>query len=283
MMFALLAIVGCKSTSEDVTLQVEENDKEVIKENVRFMVGGLEVKATSMDGVNIPMRRVSEPKDIGVTEIWVIEDGEVLAHQVSTDEDFGSPELILSLGKHTLTFIGSGKTGQKFVDGIWSADKISDTYGKVYELDVQQGIGVQQLVLVHANYAIWWYSDDFIVGTAKYFDIIIKGHHYTLTEGLNGGSATQEYKFSGSFTDDMVGHRLNITVSGFCAEYGVEETVECKLFIKNKNGNELYKYEVDVPVVSHRRSVITGRMFGSTGTGIIVDENWPDDYEIELP
>jgi len=266
---ALLCLVGCNEPVDEVV-------------NVPFHVTNLSVLVDTTPGVRdglAPMRVESLSDDI--TELWVLEGTTTLAHQTSVDANFGSPVIQLTGGQHSLTFIGSKKDGQSVSNGVWSANSASETYGYVYALNVVSGMDVQDVTLGRVNYQVVWSSTDVVPTAASTVEITISNHRSSLLAGLSGGSVNSEYKFVADISG-KVGVTTYISVSGFCGVLATEEDVTSTFTVKDSGGNVLHQHSKTVPVLSNRKTVITGALFGSTKSSVSVSKEWLDDEEVAL-
>jgi len=258
-------------------------DEHEVQFNVSNLSVLLDTTAREIDGGLSPVRMASPytPEEAGLTDLWVIEGSKTLAHQVSTDNDFGTPTVVLSSGHHTLTFIGSGKTGQKVVSGVWSADKCSDTYGCESVINVQADMAVQNIVLSRVNYVLQWSSNDVVPNAADSCFVEVVGHRNTLIAGLAGGDANPKYVFGGD-VNGRHGATVYININGFCAEFGVVDSVTTTFIVKNANKDTMYIHSATAPMLSNRKTVIKGNLFGSTKSAIGVNTSWLSDYEVEI-
>lgn len=272
MAMAVLALVSCKSKQQDEPAQQVQ---------VRFNVQSIEVSQESLAPSRKADSNIKEPSDAGLSDIWVMENGNVLCHQDSSEVNFGSPDIMLTQGKHTLTFIASNKGGQKIENGVWSANSVSNTFGQVMSLNVVQGMEAQSIILTHTNYLITWKSTKVVVMSAKKARITISDHRNTLLSGLTGGSVNPLYTFEFDPTSQL-GQPLDVSVSGFCGTCGVQDSVTTTLLIQTINDDTICYFSKRVSVLSNRKTILTGEIFGGTQSAISVNSNWEADNEVTL-
>lgn len=266
-MFIVLALVGCKSKDE---VQPEKK--------VTFHIEQLSVSQAAL----APARKAdATPTDAGLTDLWLFEGSTLLAHQQSTDADFGSPELELTFGQHTITIIGSGTTNQTFTNGVWSGNDPKDCFGCVHNVNVTSTTGEQAVVLTRCYYGLQWASEDKVPANAKTIEVTVGNYRKTLMAGLNGGE-TSNKTINASVTS-YIGKTLTVSAYGFNAAYGTEEQVHTTYTIKDADGNVIVYHEKDVPVLSGRATIIKGNMFGGAASAsVMVDNTALTNYEVSL-
>lgn len=268
LLFSVLLAISC-SNKEDVS-GVQE---------VHFNIYGLTYQVVDSDQDKV--QRKSTPTEEGLTDIWVIEGTNTLLHKKSSDSDFDSPTIILTTGQHTLTFIGSNKSGQQVVNGVWSANKIGDTYGCVHQVNVQSGMAIQNVTLGRVNYVIQWSSTDVVPDNAVTIELSVDVYRNTLLSGLAGGAVNPSYSFSAS-SASVIGSTLTMSSNAFCTTFATQENVSTTLKVKDSGGNVLYSHTKEVPVLSNRKTIISGELFGGTKSSVSVENDWLDDYEVAL-
>lgn len=252
-------------------------------QKVMFAVDILDVEREDMSPERMPS---SSPSDItleqaNMTDLWLIEDGVLLAHQVSTDPTFGSPQVELSYGTHTLTFIASPQSGQQVVDGIWSADKANDAFGCVVHVDVTGTTPAQAVILNRCSYGLRWQSTDLVPAEVKKLRLTITPHRTAMADGLAAcGDHTETWNYDVS---SRAGTTISVTVYGLPAQYGIEDNITTTIEWLSATDVVLFTHTRTVPVLSNRRTIISGALFnGSAHAAVRVSSQWLEDYETNL-
>lgn len=236
---------------------------------------------------NSPSRiHQASPADISLeqanmTDLWVFEGTTLLAHQHTGDADFGSPSVELSYGHHTITFIASNQSGQSFTSGTWHADKAADCFGSVEYVDVSSATSAQAVILMRCSYGLKWQSTDIVPSGTKTLRLSVSPMRESLTDGLhatNGYTRTYTYDVS-----SYIGRVVSVTVYGLPEYYGVEDNITTTIEFLSATDAVLYSHTRTVPVLSNRRTIITGALFnGSASAAIRINSNWLSDYETSL-
>lgn len=226
------------------------------------------------------------PADISLeqasmTDLWVFEGSTLLAHQHTGDADFGTPSVDLSYGSHTITFVASSQSGQTFTSGTWHADKANDCFGSVESVDVSSSTSAQAVILMRCTYGLKWQSTDLVPTGTKTLRLSVSPMRESLTDGLH---ATDGY--TRTYTYDVtsyVGRVISVTVYGLPEYYGVEDAVTTTIEFLSATDAVLYTHTRTVPVLTNRRTIITGELFnGSASAAVRVNSQWLTDYETNL-
>lgn len=262
-----LALIGC-----------EKKDDVQSSKRVTFRVDQLTVGHSNL----APARKAdATPTDAGLTDLWLFEGSELLAHQTSADADFGSPELELTFGQHNITVIGSSTANQAFTDGVWAGKDPKDCFGAVHNVNVTSTTGEQAVVLTRCYYGLQWMSEDVVPANAAKVEVTISNYRKTLLAGLAGG-ASDTRTISASVAS-YIGKTVTVSAYGFAAAYGTEEQIHTTYTIKDAGGNVIVYHEKDVPVLSGRATIIKGNMFGSAASAsVMVDNTALTNYEVSL-
>lgn len=268
-LLAAVALVGCNGGK----------DEPMATRRVVMRVQGLEVLTQPMAA---PLRKAdATPTDAGLTDLWLFEGTELLAHQTSADADFGSPELELTYGQHSITIIGSSTTDQSFTNGVWAGKDPKDCFGAVHNVNVTSTTGEQAVVLTRCYYALQWQSEDKVPANAATVEVTVGNYRKTLLGGLAGGEVVA--KNINASVASYIGKTVTVSAYGFAAAYGTEETIHTTYTIKDASKNVIHKHEKDVPVLSGRATIIKGSMFGTPASAaVMVDNKALTNYEVSL-
>ena len=215
----------------------------------------------------------------GLTDLYVIEGGEVLLHQTSSESTFGSPEITLDYGQHNLVFIASKSTEPSISNGIFSCNKVLDTYSKTLSINISSSsANTQSITLERCIYGITIIPKD----VYKYSDIeiIIKDHclSYYNNYGINSNEYHRVFD-----TTDLIGKTdaLGFTVYGFLQQG--EDRIDLVINFRNENGQVEVSREVeDVPVEINKKTVLTGYFFDSSlSPTLTINTSWNTGQTID--
>lgn len=119
-------LMACSSSS---------NEEPVAKEKVTFTVSNF---TSTTQPMSAPRKAVSSlsDEDGDMTDLYLFDGSTQLAHQVSTDENFGTITVMLTAGSHTLHFVATRSTGLAYEGGVLSATSLRSTFGKTITINV---------------------------------------------------------------------------------------------------------------------------------------------------
>jgi hypothetical protein len=234
-----------------------------------------------------PFTRSLEADGKSMTDLWVLDYiGTTLAqqiHQVSTDEDFGTPTLNLSVGSHHIYFIAS--RGQ---DATIDTDAHTITFGKVrdtfymdYEINVtatsngSRSVTLERIVTKFtaiitdaipegaATFNMipsqWYYGWDYVAGTPT---------TATTSQAITINIPASEI----GKTDEL------LSIFGFSSdtEWTTDITLDCKKADRTILGSAVL---ANVPLKRNRITEYTGPLFSSNGlTTVGLSTDWDTEY-----
>lgn len=104
---------------------------------------------------------------------------------------------------------------------------------------------------------------------------------HSIFAGMNGGTtAAEDWEYDLTGRD---GAPISVAVYGFPAAKGTENDITTTLQFLDAADEVLFQYTRTVPVLSNRRTVISGEMFyGTAGAALRVNTDWSDDYATAL-
>ena len=141
-MAAALLLLSCGKEDPTVTVSTKEPEP-MQKKVITFTFGD----AMSMH----PMTRATLT-ELNLTDLWVFDyvDGQLVTdcHQLSTDDDFGSPSLSMEYGTHTLYFVASRGVNPTVSteDKTITWQTVRDTFWATLQMTVEPATGGQQSV-----------------------------------------------------------------------------------------------------------------------------------------
>lgn len=234
----------------------------------------------------LPAATSDTPADItleqaSMTDLWVFEGTTLLAHQTSSDAHFGTPQVELSYGHHTITFIASPQSDQSFSAGVWSAPKANDAFGYVADIDVSTSTSSESIILMRLTYGLKWQSTDLVPSGTKTLLLSVSPMRESLQSNLvavDGYERTYTYDVSA-----YVGRVVGVTVYGLPEHYGVEDNITSTIEFLDASNNILFTHTRTIPVLNNRRTIITGELFnGSASAAVRINSQWLTDYETNL-
>ena len=222
-----------------------------------------------------------------MTDLWVLDYiGTTLAqqiHQVSTDTDFGTPTLNLSVGNHHIYFIASRGSGATLSteNHTITFTRVLDTFYKDYDINVTAtSNGSRSVTLDRIVTKLTTVITDEIPTGAATFNITPEAWHYGIDYvSGNPTAATASKTITINIPSSEIGvtgERLNIF--GFSAddEWTTNLTLNCKKADGTILGSAVL---ANVPLKRNRITEYTGPLFSSSGaTTVGLSTDWLDNY-----
>ena len=234
-----------------------------------------------------PFTRSLEADGKSMTDLWVLDYiGTTLAqqiHQVSTDEDFGTPTLNLAVGDHHIYFIASRGSGATLSteNHTITFTRVLDTFYKDYTIDVTAtSNGSRSVTLDRIVTKLTAIIADAIHEDASTFNLTPASWYYGF-DYISGEPTTATT--SQTITINIPSSEIGVTnehlsIFGFSGED--EWTTNLQLNCKKADGTILGSAVLaNVPLKRNRITEYTGPMFSSKGlTTVGLSTDWLDNY-----
>lgn len=263
MIIAAAMMVACNNDSDNT--QVLDDSPVKITFNVQgdftLQTGDI-TRALTADG-----------KDM--TDVWVLDYvGGVLQqqlHQVSTDADFGTPTLSLSLGNHHIYFVASRGTGATLDTNAHTLTftKVLDNFWKDYAITITGGTasGSRTVALDRIVTKLKVVFSDAIPTGAATFNVTPSVWHYGFdytTGNPTAATASQNIVMNvPNASIGVAGESVNIYGFSGTTEWITDIALNCK----TSDGYVLGSATITAaPFVRNRVSEYTGPLFGDNGS-----------------
>ena len=224
-----------------------------------------------------------------MTDLWVLDypSGQstpsIQLHQVSTDEDFGTPTLNLSVGSHHVYFIASRGSGATLSteNHTITFTRVLDTFYKDFEINVTAtSNGSRSVTLERIVTKLTTVITDAIPEGAATFNLTPEAWHYGIdyTTGLPI-SATASQTITINIPSSEIGvTNEHLSIFGFSTED--EWTTNVTLNCKKADGTILGSAVLaNVPLKRNRITEYTGPLFSSNGqTTVDLTTDWEDTH-----
>ena len=204
--------------------------------------------------------------DESMTDVWVFDTfngvESMVAHQVSTDENFGTVSVTLAYGTHSLSFVTSRGVGADYGDGVLSWTKVRPTYGKVVSLAVDGTTKLAQSVtLTRLDAVLEVKADDaeHVACTAEY-TMGVRYYGINVADLSGAASAANDVTSHVWATADAV----DLTMYTMCPSSSEwNTTVKIRLY---DNDGDIATHTKEVPLLSNRRTLLHGDMFSAANS-----------------
>jgi len=226
-----------------------------------------------------PITRSTSISNASLTDLWIWEGTTLLAHQVNTDADFGSPTITLTYGTHPITIIASKATGQSLTNGIWTCTKLSDTYASASEIAINATSSNTHTIELNRRISkVQFTTTDNIPTNVSKVYIKVESHRSIMAD-LTG---TDTYNYEATVN---VSSKQGQTYSNFIHTLTESPTEEedCQFLIRWLSADDavLYEYERTLKVKANRCTNLTGNFFDSEGMAVAVSTEW--DTQVDVP
>lgn len=259
---ALFAVAGCSNDNNELT-DIKQSKA------VTFRTDGWDITTTR-----------ATLAEAQVKELYVFDGSQQMAKQSSTDTNFGTVTLDLDFGLHNLSFIAT--SGEATVTGNTMSGKIGNCFGKLLPLDVDANTGTQNLVLPRITYAIYVSTKDYIPSNVTTMRLTIGNICRSVNvTTLNGAEPQNDLVLNVSVASAQ-GKKYSNFVTGFCPTLDTETSTSVQIdFLAGSN--IVSSHTVEVPIITNRKTIISGTFFGANAKGnVSVNTTWLDDEEIEV-
>ena len=222
-----------------------------------------------------------------LTDLWVLDYiGTTLAqqiHQVSTDTDFGTPTLNLSVGSHHIYFIASRGSGATLSteNHTITFTRVLDTFYKDYEIDVTATSNDSRSVTLDRIVTkLTTVIADAIPEGAATFNLTPEAWHYGIdyTTGLPI-SATPSQIITINIPSSEIGvTNEHLSIFGFSTEdeWTTNLTLECKKADGTILGSAVL---ANVPLKRNRITTYSGPLFSAEGlTTVSLSTEWDTEH-----
>jgi hypothetical protein len=224
-----------------------------------------------------------------MTDLWVLDYPSgatvptIQLHQVSTDDDFGSPTLNLTVGSHHIYFIASRGSGATLstADHTITFSKVLDTFYYDLSLNVTASSnGSRTVTLDRCVTKLTTTITDAIPAGAATFNITPATWYYSF-DYVNGtpGTATASQTITIDIPSSEIGvtnEKLNIFGFSGSDEWTTDIALDCR-----KSDNTILGTATiaSAPFKQNRITLFSGPLFSAEGlTTVSLSTDWQTDY-----
>ena len=263
---ALAALmIGCKGKNEPEQQQVT------------FRVTNFTSTTETMNAPRKAPASLVDGDDGALTDIYLFDGTTQLAHQTSSQEDFGTISVMLTTGSHTLHFIATRSTGITYSEGIFACSSLKNTFGKTVNLNVS-GSGDNNVTLDRLTGKFVITINDAIPQGANSLRIQL-GERYTSLDiatlyGVNATSFDQPVSLSGK--SGQTGYGITLFMLAPDAN-GYETTFT--LTATNTSSQIIGQATGTITIAQNTKTLLSGNLFTGTRSFISLNSAWNADIE----
>lgn len=239
---------------------------------------------TSFDEMTRAAVRLENDNTAGITDIWVLDyqDGKLMqqVHQVSTDTDFGHPQMNLTYGHHDVKFIASKGTVPVLSASELSWTKVLDTFTLDYPVDVvASSNGNRAPELKRAIGGVKIVATDVVKNGTQKVSVTMKRSLSLVLPTLAPSEATEsanEFSITSSQWDKT---GLSLTTYTLCDE---ELSTDVVVTVTGADNAVISQFTVSgVSVKKNRITTLTGDVFGrGNGFSVAIDDSWDEGLDV---
>ena len=217
-----------------------------------------------------------------LTDIFIFDGDNQVAHQTSDADDFGTIALPLTQGEHNLHFVATRSSGITVSGGSIFATSLRSTFGKHLALNVTSTTDDQNIELDRITGMLRITILDEFPANAAEIEFIINKRYTTLrvedffgseAEGSNTirTSCTSKVGKSGQFFS------INILSRNFGNPYNAIVTINAY----NAGGENIASVTVnDVQLCSNTKTLLSGNLFDMPNANVSVNTTWEEDIVV---
>lgn len=276
--FALATLCGCQQIPDSDDAQLGILDTKDTK-HFTFTVKG--------DFLNPTFSRANAymtADGVEMTDLWVVDvvGGEIkqMLHQSSTDADWGSPKMSLTLGTHHIMFLASRGQGAAYQDGVVTWTKPLDTFYLDYEVTVVKTSNGNRAVTLNRCATKMQLAVEDAIPTGTTSVTIAPEHWFNGWNMLTGEPVTAtDYSVQFAISEGMWGRTgLNLTAWSLSSddEWTTDVTITSK-------AGEITNASVtipDAPFLANRATTYTGKLFSDNSASTVsLATSWLTSYE----
>lgn len=272
---AAAMLLSCGKEEPKVTVSMSEPEA-MQKKVITFTFG---------DAMSIhPMTRATLT-EMNLTDLWVFDyvDGQLITdcHQLSTDDDFGSPSLSMEYGTHTLYFVASRGVNPTVSteDKTITWQSVRDTFGATLQMTVEPSTGGTQTVILNRVAGKLKISVTDVVpdGAAKFL-VTPSTWYYGLRYDTGDAVSSQNTPISVNIPNSYIG-TTNLVVNVFTISGQTTWNTNITATLKASDNSTLGSVSIaDVPIQrNHITSYSGGILSTDRRLSVSCDDEWIED------
>ena len=261
----LLALLISCSSKEDEPLKTYD---------VKFSVSGFTFTTSPMSAPRKAVSSLSD-EDGAMTDLYLFDGSTQIAHQVSTDENFGTITVMLTAGNHTLHFVATRSTGLAYEGGVLSATSLRNTFGKTITINVS-GSSDETVEMNRLSGKLVITINDAIPAGAANLRIQVGNMYKNLNVqtlyGVSPSAFDQTVNISGKV--GMTGQTWNLPILAPAAE-GYETTFT--LTATNGSNQVIGQATGTITLAPNTKTLLSGNLFTGTRSFVSLNTAWNAD------
>ena len=261
-----------------------KNDEPQRQEAVTFHVQGLKAESTPMDNAtgsaNAPRKVAPLTDDDGaqMTDLILFDGATYLTRQQSTDPNFGTVTVMLSLGEHHLHFIATRSTELTYENGTLNCASLRPTFGKHYDLTVNGGSDESITLQRLTGQVVVTIEDEIPAGASQLriqFGDYYKGINPTTFAATRSGTFDQTVNNASKVGLSNQTWTLNVLPP----VYGEAHETTYTLTATNTGGDVIGQATGTMSWNSNTKTLLHGELFTGTVAAFSLNTAWNADID----
>lgn len=227
---------------------------------------------------------------VEMTDLWVVDvvtvPGESspvikqMLHQSSTDAEWGSPKMSLTLGTHHVMFLASRGQGAAYADGVVTWTKPLDTFYLDYEVTVVKTSNGNRAVTLNRCATKMQLAVEDAIPTGTTSVTIAPEHWFSGWNMLTGEPVTAtDYSVQFSISEGMWG-RTGLNLTAWSLSAADEWTTDVTVTSKAGETTNASVTIPDAPFLANRATTYTGKLFSDNSASTVsLATSWLTSYE----
>lgn len=214
-----------------------------------------------------------------LTDIFIFDGENQVAHQTSDAEDFGTVTLPLTHGEHTLHFVATRSTGIEVGNGNMACTSLRSTFGKHLSIDVTSTTEDQDLALDRLTGMLQINILDEFPTNAAEIEFIVDNRYTTLhVEDFNGGATETSRNIRAACTSRVGLSNQTFSINCIPKTFGHSYNANVTINAYDAQGNQIATASVpNVTIAASTKTKLTGKLFNMPAANITVNTEWEED------
>lgn len=268
--FFLIAFVA-------ILVSCNQSNEPAPTKSVTFHVDAFHI---AQDPMKAPSRApiLDDQDGTALTDLYIFDGTNQLAHQTNDQEDFGTITLTLTHGSHNLSFVCTRSSDISVAAGTMTMGGVKPTFGKLLTLNVTNQTPAQDLTLQRITGQMIVTVLDAFPATAKEIEFVINPRYSALDVttlcGTNGEEFVQRVSCTSKVGKTDQQFTMNLLAPSLTDEYQADVTIN----VYGDGGTVLYSVLVeDVRLAANTKTLLSGKLFTAPSASVNVDHTWKSD------
>ena len=243
----------------------------------------------TVNGMEIATERLAAPAALiddenkAMTDLYLFDGKTQVAHQTSTDANFGTITALLSSGEHNLHFVATRSTGLAYTEetGTLGMTSIRQTYGKHYPLSVS-GSSTQNITLDRISGQVVLTIEDKVPADANELTIAFGDHYPIINVETFNGVRDGAFSAAVSLTGKVGSTNTTYTINVFTPTFGTSYNTTYTITATNTSGAVIGQATGTMPVCANTKTLLHGNLFAGTQSVLTLSTAWNADNDVNF-